>query len=134
MKEIVNALVPSSFGFVGAIIGAICGAYLTYRLANRPSRVLSSLKGEELDFVTGFNKESSFVVAGNQTVRDYDKIHDAALAQWNNNVISYPQILDWLRQGAPGPNGKRTIDKRSSSKPESTATRLVGYVFEDIDT
>lgn len=127
-----NTLIPSSLGFIGAIIGAICGAYLTDRFANRPTRVLTQSEGEDLEFESGFYSQSSFTVAKGLSVQSYAKVHDAAIAQWNDSVISYDEILEWLRNSAPGPNGKPTIDRRSAKNPKGTATRLVGHVFDDI--
>lgn len=132
MSVLFDILIMSASAFFGAILGAICGSCLLNNFATRPARVMSLYKGKELDCVSGFNDQSSYIVTGTPTVGYFRKIQEAAVTHWEKSVISYSEILGWLAAGARGPDGKRTIDKKSSKNPEGTASRLVGHVFEDI--
>ena len=123
-----TSLGPGLLAFLGAVVGAPLGVYLTKYLATRPRRVVSSGEADS-HFASGSNSQANYVVAEKFPLEYFRPIHEGAQAKWGEHIVEYEEIEHWLRDGARGPSGKPTINKRSSRNPHATADALIGHVF-----
>lgn len=91
------------------------------------------LEGESRETQKGMNSVRDWTVAEHSKVEHFHWIHQAALAKWGSRKnVSFEDIEKWVRDGAPGPDGQRTIAMKSASKPGASLSLFGrGRVFED---
>ena len=124
----IRAVIPLASSALGAAVGVFLGIHLS----SRPRRVVSLV--ENTWVAEGWNSEFDWLVTDKPVPVHFEKVHQAAWTRFGKEKsLPYDQILNWVKKGAPGPDGKRTIN-RSSTKNEEAASRaaqaLTGFVFQ----
>ena len=84
--------------------------------------------------IEGFNSAHDWHVAEKPVPDYFEKVYQAAWVHFGKGkCLSYQEILDWVEDGALGPDGKQTIDKASRNTREMAsraAQALTGFVFD----
>ena len=127
-----GVLIPVIVPFASSAFGAFVGVFLGAYMSNRPRRVIS-LSGRIWE-TEGFNSAFSWSVT-KESVPDYfEKVHQAAWIHFTRDkCLSYHEILDWVKKGAPGPNGEKSINLSSritQRRASRAAQALTGFVFD----
>ena len=121
------AVIPLASSAVGAAFGVFFGIHLS----KRPRRVVSLSKDVWVD--EGMNLACDWQVAHEPVPDHFENVYQAAWARFGKDRrLSYGEILDWVRAGAPGPDGKRTIHANSTRTKEAAsraALALTKFVF-----